>query len=156
MTRIEIRSATQDDVEGVVASSSGLFAEDAATRDRLRNAHWPRLHGAKWSAANIADPNRLVLIAAVGQQVVGHLLGAFAGPSEMWVAPRADLVSMYVMPDARGQGVGSQLVGGFVAWARDRGASQLRVTAYTANEGAIRFYQRHGFAPLETTFAVDL
>ena len=156
MTEIEIRRATEGDIEGVVASSSGLFAEDGASRDRLRNADWPRLHGAKWSAANIANPDRLVQVATVGQQVVGHLLGAFAGPSEMWVAPRADLVSMYVMPDWRGQGVGSRLVEGFVSWARGRGASQLRVKAYTANEGAIRFYLRHGFAPLETTFAVDL
>jgi hypothetical protein len=30
------------------------------------------------------------------------------------------------------------------------------VTAYTANAGAIRFYQRRGFAPLETTLAVDI
>ena len=44
----------------------------------------------------------------------------------------------------------------FRAWAADKGAVQLRVTAYTGNEGAIRFYQRHGFAPLESTFAADL
>jgi len=148
--------ATSSDLDGLVASSNGLIAEDGAPRDRLRNADWPRLHGTKWCADNLANPDRLVLAAVAGQEVVGHLLGAFAGPSAMWVAPRADLVSMYVMPAWRGEGIGSRLVEGFVSWARGRGASQLRVTAYVANVGAVRFYQRHGFVPLETTFAMDL
>ena len=63
---------------------------------------------------------------------------------------------MYVMPAWRGQNVGSRLVGQFTSWAKTKGAVQLRVTAYTANEGAIRFYQRQGFTPLESTFAVTL
>ncbi len=49
------------------------------------------------------------------------------------------VVGMYVHPPGRGHGVGSRLV-----------------TAFTANRQAIRFYTRHGFQPLETTFAVDL
>lgn len=156
MTDIEIRHATNSDLDGLVASSNGLFAEDGAARDRLRNPDWPRSHGAAWCAENLASPDRLVLVAVVGQEVVGHLLGALAGPSPMWVAPRADLVSLHVMPQWRGREVGSRLVEDFVSWARERGASQLRVTAYTANEGAVRFYLRHGFAPLETTFSADL
>ncbi len=51
---------------------------------------------------------------------------------------------------------GSQLVEHFRSWAKEKGAVQLRVTAYTANTDAIRFYQRHGFAALETTLAVDI
>jgi GNAT superfamily N-acetyltransferase len=156
MNNVEIRLANIGDLEGLVASSNGLVAEDGAAHDRLRSVDWPRLHGAKWCTDNLANPDRLVLVAVADQAVVGHLLGAYAGPSAMWVAPRADLVSMHVMSDWRGRGLGSRLVEGFVSWARSRGASQLRVTAYTPNEGAVRFYLRHGFAPLETTFAVDL
>ena len=46
MADVEIRMATNSDIDGLVASSNGLFAEDGATRDRLRNADWPRLRGA--------------------------------------------------------------------------------------------------------------
>ena len=56
----------------------------------------------------------------------------------------------------RSQGIGSQLVDRFKAWANTRGVAQLRVSAYTANEAAIRFYRRHGFVPLDTTLALSL
>lgn len=62
---------------------------------------------------------------------------------------------MFVAPDRRGQGVGAGLVAAFRRWAVDRGAAQLRVTAYATNEAAIRFYQREGFTSLETTFVAQ-
>lgn len=114
------------------------------------------MQGATWCAENLANPDRLVLVAVAAGEVVGHLLGAFAAPSAMWVAARAELVSLHVAPRWRGQGIGSQLLQSFASWARDRGVCRLQVTAYSANESAIRFYQRHGFAPLETTLAVEL
>jgi DNA-binding beta-propeller fold protein YncE len=43
---------------------------------------------------------------------------------------------------------------GRTAWVK--GAAELRVTAYSANEGAIRFYQRHGFSALDSTLALAL
>jgi GNAT superfamily N-acetyltransferase len=135
---------------------AGLFAEDGAKRDPLRNPGWPTAHGAKDLSAAIADPNRLVLVAKSDGLVVGHLLGSFRPASDMWLAPLATLISMYVRPVVRDQGIGSQFVENFMSWAQERGAKQLRVTAYTANESAIRFYRRHGFAPLENTFAMDV
>ena len=63
---------------------------------------------------------------------------------------------MHVTAAWRGQRVGAQLVEYRRSWAKEKGAAQLRVTAYTANTDAIRFYQQHGFAPLETTLAFDI
>jgi GNAT superfamily N-acetyltransferase len=150
---VSIRVATEADLDGLTASQAGLFAEDAGTRDPLRNPDWPRQHGAANTKANIANPDRLVLASDVDGAVVGHLLGGYFPVSDMWIAPRAELISMFVRPDWRGHAVGSGLVEAFKVWARERGAVQLRVTAYAANDGAIRFYQRHGFAPLDITFA---
>jgi hypothetical protein len=78
---MEIRPATPDDLNGVVASSAALFAEDAATRDPLRNAAWPATHGAQWCSDLLSDPHALVLVAAVEGEVAGHLVGMFAEPS---------------------------------------------------------------------------
>ncbi len=153
---IEVRSATTDDIDGVGESSAALFAEDGAARDRLRNREWPRSHGEQWCADLIDDPDALVLVAAAGEEIGGHLIGTFAAASAMWVAPRAELVSMFVTSRWRGQGVGGRLVGDFRAWARSRGAARLQVTAYATNEGALCFYQRHGFAPLSSELVVDL
>jgi ribosomal protein S18 acetylase RimI-like enzyme len=49
---------------------------------------------------------------------------------------------MYFLRDAQNLGLGSRLMGEFLAWAGEA-TIHLWVTAY--NEGAIRFYARYGF-----------
>jgi GNAT superfamily N-acetyltransferase len=44
----------------------------------------------------------------------------------------------------------------FLAWAVDKGAQRATVTAYAANDGARRFYARHGFAVRTVTLDLDL
>jgi GNAT superfamily N-acetyltransferase len=150
-----VRTATASDLDGVVASCAALFAEDAGQRDHLRNTTWPATYGASWCADLLADPGSLVLVATKDDAVVGHLVGKFLPVSEMWVAPRAELVSMYVRPEVRGGGVGGQLIDGFVGWARERGAARLEVNAYAANETALRVYERHGFRPHSVLLTTD-
>ncbi|GAA1518006.1 GNAT family N-acetyltransferase [Kribbella lupini] len=146
MSDVTVRTAVAGDLDGVVASCTALFAEDAGTRDPLRNKNWPATYGGEWASGLIADPESLVLVATT-DGVVGHLIGKFLPASEMWIAPRAELVSMYVRPEARGGGVAGRLIDAFVAWARERGAARLEVSAYAANETAVRVYERHGFRP---------
>jgi GNAT superfamily N-acetyltransferase len=155
MQGVTIRRATEADIDGLVASITGLFAEDSV-RDELRNSDWPQAHAAHDGAENVANPDMLVLLAEHDGSVIGHLTGGFHAASAMWTEPRAHLISMHVMAAWRGQQVGAQLVEHFRSWAREMGAVQLRVTAYTANTGAVRFYQRQGFVPLETTLAASV
>jgi GNAT superfamily N-acetyltransferase len=152
---IEIRPATMAELDGVVASCTGLFAEDAASRDLLRNPAWPATYGGGWCADLIADPEALVLVAVAEGKVGGHLVGTFSEPSDMWIAPRAELVSMYVAGSLRGAGVGGRLVDGFVGWARARGAARLQVDAYAANEAALGLYRSRGFSPQSITLTMD-
>jgi GNAT superfamily N-acetyltransferase len=156
MQDITIRRAEAGDLDSLAASSAALFAEDGAARDRLRDPRWPARHGAAWIAGLAADPDALLLAAVTGDVVGGHLIGYLQPATPMWTGPRAELVSIYVRPDLRGTGVGSQLAADFAAWARARGAVRLQVTAYTANDAAVRFYQRIGYAPLSTELAADL
>jgi GNAT superfamily N-acetyltransferase len=51
---------------------------------------------------------------------------------------------MYLLREARRLGLGGRLMGEFAAWA-GQAPVRLWVTAY--NDGAIRFYARHGFRP---------
>jgi GNAT superfamily N-acetyltransferase len=156
VAEVVVRVACAGDIEGLVASSDGLAREDGAARDRLRNPDWARQHAAQEYGKHIVNPDMLVLVAECDETIVGHLLGGFYGVSPMWTEPRAFLISMYVMPPWRGQNAGSHMVGQFTSWAKAKGAAELRVTAYSANEGAIRFYQRHGFSALDSTLALAL
>jgi GNAT superfamily N-acetyltransferase len=148
MGEIEIRRASAADVDGFVASSAVLLAEDAATYDDTVDIAWPRKHGAQRFLDALVDPYRLVLVAVDAQgAVVGHLTGLLSDPTAMRPVRVATLLSLYVFAEHRGCGVGARLVDGFRGWAKQRGMDRLEVTAYANNSDALRFYRRHGFAP---------
>jgi ribosomal protein S18 acetylase RimI-like enzyme len=143
---LTVRRARPEDIPGLVASSTGLFAEDAGTRDANVDVDWPREHGAASFKTALSDPARLVLAAVHRGEVVGHLTGSVAEPSAMRPVKSATLVSMYVRPAHRRARTGGRMVEEFLAWATAQGAAQVEVTAYSDNTDAIRFYERQGFA----------
>lgn len=142
---LTVRRARPDDIPGLVASSAGLFAEDAGTRDASVNIDWPREHGAASYTEALADPARCVLVVDHDGEVVGHLTGSVTEPSAVRPVKSAMLNSLYVRPAHRRARVGARLVEEFLAWAGAQGAVQAEVAAYAANPEAIRFYERQGF-----------
>ena len=89
------------------------------------------------------------MIGVDGDAVVGHLTGILEDPSVMHIDPVAELRSMYVRPEYRDSGLGSELVHQFLAWARANAVQRVSVTAYASNAAALRFYERQGFTPHE-------
>ena len=62
-------------------------------------------------------------------------------------AGAAELVSMWVRPQARGRKVGAALVMAVADWARGRGLSQLNLWVTDGNQAARALYERCGFTP---------
>ncbi|MGW4152059.1 N-acetyltransferase family protein [Micromonospora chersina] len=60
-----------------------------------------------------------------------------------------ELISMYVAPVGRGQGVGDHLVRAVEQWARLVGARTLRLAVVAGNTNAWALYQRNGFRDTE-------
>lgn len=58
------------------------------------------------------------------------------------------LLDIALLPDARGRGVGAALVTRLIEEARATG-TRLRHMVFVMNEGARRFYERHGFVVFE-------
>jgi ribosomal protein S18 acetylase RimI-like enzyme len=58
----------------------------------------------------------------------------------------AELISMWVAPEARERGVADQLIDHIEAWARHEGAVRLHLAVAAGNERAAALYRRHGFA----------
>ena len=56
-----------------------------------------------------------------------------------------ELISMWVAPFARGQGVGDSLVNAVTEWAREQHASSIALAVFGDNEHAVALYHRHGF-----------
>ncbi|SCE73780.1 Acetyltransferase (GNAT) family protein [Micromonospora coriariae] len=58
----------------------------------------------------------------------------------------AELISMWVHPEARGHKVGHQLVEAVADWARAGGADRLRLSVMPDNAAAKALYRRTGFS----------
>jgi GNAT superfamily N-acetyltransferase len=80
-------------------------------------------------------------LAVQGHETVG-LVRTFVEPEEV---TSAKLVSMWVAPHARGQGVGRQLVAAVVQWARDQGTTCVQLWVTETNAAARWLYESCGF-----------
>lgn len=58
----------------------------------------------------------------------------------------AELISMWIAPEARGHGLADLLIRAVEDWARASGAAELRLAVAEGNEHALALYRRHGFA----------
>ncbi|MGF1428625.1 GNAT family N-acetyltransferase [Kitasatospora sp. LaBMicrA B282] len=153
---VAVRRARSADIPDLVECSAALFLEDAGTHDPGVDTNWPRKHGAQRFAETLDDPTRLLLVAEAGDTVVGHLTAQTSDGTPMRPAKTATLLSLYVHPSHRGHRTGTELVEAFLTWARNSGAARASVTAYAANTGAIRCYERTGFTPRSLTLDQDL
>lgn len=83
--------------------------------------------------------------------VDGEDVGIVRGARDDSHADAAWLISMWVAPEVRGQGVGEALIDAVVGWARASGAGRLLLDVGDHNRPAIALYARMGFQPNGTT-----
>jgi ribosomal-protein-alanine N-acetyltransferase len=98
-----------------------------------------------WTAggyrSELADTGRRHYLVAQGEQ--GELLG-WAGV--MIVADSAEILTVGVVPSARGRGIARQLLDGLLTEARRRGAVEAFLEVRVDNQAAQSLYAREGFA----------
>lgn len=135
---LEIREATPDDVPVLVALARAFYDEDGfgtATAELTRN------FGVLLAAANA----RIVLAEDEGEPV-GFALTTTAFILESGVV--AELQDLYVIPQARGRGIGSALIEDSASWARSREATKLEVVIAPNGRdvsGLLSYYSSRGF-----------
>ncbi len=151
MDQILIRKAEQKDAAAIAELSHGLFLEDGGQRDPYINTNWPVEEGEGYFSAVIGRPKHQGWIAEKDGKAIGYLVGYVEEPGNLRPVSIAELESMFVRAEYRGQGIGEQLARRFFAYCREQGAERMSVTAFAANMGAIRFYQRLGFVPFRLT-----
>ncbi|KAK4123064.1 acyl-CoA N-acyltransferase [Parathielavia appendiculata] len=98
----------------------------------------------RWRA-RLAIPGSRNVIARLEGRPVGMVSGVPAerggdGPDDDAI----ELISMWVSPEARGRGVGDQLVGEMERWAAGLGVRTMRLSVRPSNAAAVALYRRHG------------
>ncbi|WP_329482340.1 GNAT family N-acetyltransferase [Kribbella sp. NBC_01510] len=103
-------------------------------------ADWADAPEDRWRE-RLSVPGAYQLIASLDGTPVGMAGGLLAEEPEA-----AELVSMWIAPAGRGQGVGDALMTAIEDWARDAGARVLKLSVVDGNDPAHNLYLRSGFA----------
>jgi GNAT superfamily N-acetyltransferase len=138
------------DEPAILAFINGLQDYEAAFEpDRRRDPnfaieHWRELQH------RCAEKHGIVLIAEDGGKAVGWAFAHDEKAEVFVVEPERShgfLAELFLMPEARGKGLGRALIEGCEAWARGRGHKLLTVGVLAKNPAAIRAYEGAGYAP---------
>lgn len=121
------------------ALAADAFTSTAAEREAEPESFWAR---------RVADPSGMTAVfgAVEGSSLVGTVALEFSARSK--TRHKAQLLGMYVSPEARGRGAGRALLEAAVGCARDReGTHQLTLTVTEGNTPALDLYTSAGFEP---------
>lgn len=140
---IELHRVTADDWEPwravrlrALAEAPGAFGSTLAD--------WADAPEHRWRT-RLSLPGALDLVVRLGDRSVG-LASGVPDPDD---PARVELVSMWVAPEVRGQGVARLLVDAIAHWAAASGATTLELAVMPDNVVARRTYERAGFRAVE-------
>lgn len=85
-------------------------------------------------------------IALINGQIVG---GGGIYPTEGLPEDTCELVKMYLVPEARGTGLGSKMISLCLEQAQENGFSKVYLETMTELKAALKVYERMGFAYLD-------
>jgi ribosomal protein S18 acetylase RimI-like enzyme len=85
--------------------------------------------------------SRWLLFARQGHKLIG-MIGAFRDENN---GLEAEIISMYVIPDARGKGIASLMMRGILMVLKDNGICVVRLGVNLDQPAAVHIYQKFGF-----------
>ena len=133
----QLRSATVDDLDAIMAIETATFASDAWSRDLMR--------------AELASPHTRYLVAAPLDRAAAPERNAIEGYAGM-LAPRrseqADIQTIAVVATARRSGLGRTLMRSLISEAASRGAKEIFLEVRADNPSAESLYRSLGFEQL--------
>lgn len=150
---LKIRTATRDDLSALVA----MLADDALGLAReVVSDPVDRRYVAAFEAIE-ADDNQLLAVAVSPEgQVLGCLQVSFIPGLSRLGLWRGQIESVRVSADARGGGIGRQMLAWAIDTCRARGCKLVQLTSDKRRDDAIRFYRSLGFEPTHEGFKLSL
>jgi ribosomal protein S18 acetylase RimI-like enzyme len=149
---LTIRRATLEDLPAIVR----LLADDHLGRQRER-AEEPLPAPYLAALAQIdRDPRHELVIGERGGRVVATLHLTFLPSLSFQGGLRAQIESVRVASDLRGEGLGQTLFAWAIARAREEGCVLVQLTTNASRGDAQRFYTRLGFTPSHVGMKLNL
>lgn len=140
---LSFRTARSSDLPELVR----MLADDALGAGRERISLPLAAGYIEAFAATEADPNNELMVATLGETLVGMLQITFIPGLTYQGRWRALIEGVRVSAHARSQGVGSAMFQQAIQCARSRNCVMVQLTTDWARQDALRFYERLGFVP---------
>ncbi|NEA44620.1 GNAT family N-acetyltransferase [Streptomyces sp. SID11385] len=150
MSTLHIRRATRDDISAIVA----MLADDPLGAQRESPDDLTPYHEA--FARIHEDKNQHLVVAESDGEIVGTLqLSVLHGLSRQGTT-RTIIEAVRVSADARGGGLGTELITWAIEESRRQGANLVQLTSDATRTDAHRFYKRLGFVDSHVGFKLTL
>lgn len=140
---MDVETGTVDDAAAVADLWVRLAAEQSAYGSQLAPEGNRAAVREEASRHAVAD----CLLVARDDGVVGFVLFGLSDDGYEVSGIRGVVENLYVAPDYRNRGVGSDLLTAAESALRARGVDRISLEAMAANDDARRFYRRHGYEP---------
>ena len=102
------------------------------------------------------DETYRVYVAEVDGEIAGFATAHRWGPPPIYEeSSEVSLDELYVRPDDRRDGIGTQLVDAISDWTDRIGARRIRLSVLSANEDARAFWAAQDAMPLTLTFTIE-
>lgn len=150
MSDLEIRRATAEDIPTIVA----MLADDPLGSQRESPDDLSPYLSAFERVA--ADPNHHLVVAVRDERVIGTLHMTMIPGLSRRGASRSLIEAVRIHADARGSGLGTELIEWAIAESRRQGAQLVQLTSDASRTGAHRFYERLGFVASHVGFKLAL
>ena len=147
MTNVQIRNANDRDCELIVhflrsalqdmeaAGGHGVNSDETFWRDFTAKVF-----------RTIQHNDQLYLLAQTGNVVVGYLEGKSSALHEVFASKRNfHFNAIYVVPEARNQGIATALVQKALQWATEQGCQEADLNVLVNNRNAKGLYKKLGF-----------
>lgn len=147
---ITFRKATEADVPAVLA----LLQDDmlGQAREGADLDHYQAAFARMQDEGN----NHLIVGEDAAARVIATYQITFISGLSLRAARRAQVESVRVASDLRGQGIGEEMVQDMIARARAAECSLVQLTMNTTRTNTHRFYERMGFVASHTGFKLAL
>lgn len=135
MTKIRVREGTEADLDDVVRALEAVASEEVhiGTESPIDQELMKR----RIRQAYVDNEEAVLFVVEDRGRVVGWLnLASRDGLADL---------GMGLLPDYRGQGLGSQLMERCLKWCRDHSCHKITLEVWPHNRAAIRLYEKFGF-----------
>ncbi|GJM13169.1 MAG: hypothetical protein DHS20C12_15720 [Pseudohongiella sp.] len=141
---MKFREATLEDLPVLEELEQAVVEAERPYNATIRDGR-PRYY----DIADLISSDRSCLLVAEDTEAAGIVATGYAQLRTSKKSLKHDFHSylgfMYVSPGYRGQGVNQQIVDRLTRWSVGQGADYLYLDVYSANESAIKAYEKAGF-----------